>query len=68
VLARPGLPRATELEALGVRRLSAGSGVAQAVYGQISALASEFLRDGASPPLSEGAMAYARINALIDRR
>jgi 2-methylisocitrate lyase-like PEP mutase family enzyme len=65
VLARPGLPDAAELEALGVRRLSAGSGIAQAVFGQIAALASGFLRDGASAPLAEGAMGYAQINPLF---
>ena len=52
--------------ALGVRRLSAGSGVNQAVYGRISSLVSAFLADGASASLGDGAMVYARINALFD--
>lgn len=68
VLARPGLPSASELAALGVRRLSAGSGIAQAVYGRTAALAAAFLRDGASDPLTEGAMPYAEINALLATR
>lgn len=68
VLARPGLPPASELEALGVRRLSAGSGIASAAFGRIASLAAAFLRTGASDPLAEGAMPYAEINALmVDR-
>jgi 2-methylisocitrate lyase-like PEP mutase family enzyme len=65
VLARPGLPPAAELETLGVRRLSAGSGITQAVYGRIAALTRGFLADGRSAPLAEGAMPYPQINALI---
>jgi 2-methylisocitrate lyase-like PEP mutase family enzyme len=65
VLAWPGLPAAAELVRLGVRRLSAGSGVSEAVWGRAAALAADFLRDGRSDPLSEGAMEYGDINALF---
>jgi 2-methylisocitrate lyase-like PEP mutase family enzyme len=65
VLARAGLPPASELVPLGVRRLSAGSGIGTAVFGRIASLASEFLRTGASDPLIEGAMPYADVNALM---
>jgi 2-methylisocitrate lyase-like PEP mutase family enzyme len=65
VLARPGLPRLAELATLGVRRLSAGSGITQAVYGRAATLAKSFLHDGASEPLVDGAMPYAEINALM---
>ena len=65
VLAWPGLPGAAELERLGVRRLSAGSGIASAAYGQIAALAGEFLRTGALGALADGAMGYADVNALM---
>lgn len=68
VLAQPGLPPAVDLAALGVRRLSAGPGIAEAVYGRAAALAAAFLRDGASDPLSDGAMPYAEINALVATR
>ncbi len=68
VLARRGLPDGSALEALGVRRLSAGSGVATAALGRIASLAAEFLRTGASDPLSEGAKPYAEINALMAGR
>jgi len=67
VLARPGLPPAAELEALGVRRLSTGSGVASAVYGRIASVAGAFLEAGASGPLAEGAMPYAEINAQMGK-
>ena len=65
VLARPGLPDAAALQALGVRRLSAGSGICQSLYGQTRRLTEGFLADGASAPMSEGAMAYPEINALF---
>jgi 2-methylisocitrate lyase-like PEP mutase family enzyme len=68
VLARPGLPPASELAALGVRRLSAGSGITQAAFGRMASLAAAFLRDGVSDPLVAGAMPYAEINVLMGSR
>jgi 2-methylisocitrate lyase-like PEP mutase family enzyme len=68
VMAWPGLPAATELAQLGVRRLSAGSGIAQALWGKAAALAGDFLKTGKSEPLGEGAMGYADINALFAQR
>jgi 2-methylisocitrate lyase-like PEP mutase family enzyme len=68
VMARPGLPVASELEALGVRRLSAGAWIAESAFGRIASLAAAFLESGASDPLAEGAMAYAEINALMPDR
>ena len=65
VLARAGLPAAPALAELGVRRLSAGSGIASALYGRAAVLASDFLRTGESAPLLEGAMAYREVNALM---
>jgi 2-methylisocitrate lyase-like PEP mutase family enzyme len=67
VMAWPGLPAAMELSQLGVRRLSAGSGIAQALWGKAAALAGDFLKSGKSEPLGEGAMAYADINALFEQ-
>lgn len=66
LLARPGLPDGDELQRLGVRRFSAGSGICQALFGQARTLALDFLRHGRSDPLSTGAMAYPEINALFD--
>jgi 2-methylisocitrate lyase-like PEP mutase family enzyme len=65
VLARPGLPPASELDALGVRRLSAGSWIAAAALGRAGSLAELFLRTGASEPLTEGGIPYAEFNALM---
>jgi 2-methylisocitrate lyase-like PEP mutase family enzyme len=65
VLARPGLPPAAELQALGARRLSAGSGITQAAYGRMASLAAAFLRDGVSDPLAAEVMTYAEVNALM---
>ncbi len=65
VMARPGLATGAELAALGVRRLSAGSGITQAVWGRAATLARDFLQDGASDALAEGAMTYPQINALM---
>jgi 2-methylisocitrate lyase-like PEP mutase family enzyme len=68
VLARSGLPDAAALAALGVRRLSAGSGIAEVLYGKAAALAAGFLRTGISAPLIEGTMSYRDINALMAAR
>lgn len=68
VLARAALPAAPALAALGVRRLSAGSGILQALYGKASTLATDFLKSGVSSPLTAGAMAYRDINSLFGAR
>ena len=68
VMAWPGLPPAAELAQLGARRLSAGSGISQALWGKAAALAADFLKSGKSEPLGEGAMAYPAINALFAQR
>ncbi len=68
VMAWPGLPAASELARLGARRLSAGSGITEAVWGRAAALARAFLAEGRSDPLSEGAMPFEEINALFADR
>ncbi|WP_298744936.1 isocitrate lyase/phosphoenolpyruvate mutase family protein [uncultured Brevundimonas sp.] len=65
LLAFPGLPDAATLEGLGVRRLSAGSGIVGATWGRAAALTRGFLADGRSAPLSEGALGWGEINALM---
>jgi 2-methylisocitrate lyase-like PEP mutase family enzyme len=67
VLAWSGLAPASELAALGVRRLSAGSALAQIAFGRASAAAAAFLRDGRSEPLREGVFGFAEMNALFAR-
>jgi 2-methylisocitrate lyase-like PEP mutase family enzyme len=68
VLASPGLAAAAELKALGVRRLSAGSSLAQAAWGRVAALGRAFLASGNSEPLTEQAFLYADLNALFTGR
>lgn len=66
VMLRPSLPPLAELEALGVRRLSAGADLAEAVFAHVGALAGAFLRDGraADAPRAD----YEAINALFGAR
>ena len=63
VLATPGLPTLAELRVLGVRRLSAGSGIAALAYGTAQRAAVRFLEDGGLP--AEGAVAYPEMNGLF---
>jgi 2-methylisocitrate lyase-like PEP mutase family enzyme len=65
VLAVPGIPPAAELSVLGVRRLSAGAGVACVALGRAAAAARAFLEDGRSEVFAEGAMASSALNALF---
>ena len=65
MLAWRGLPPAAELAPLGVKRLSAGSAIPQALWGRAATLAKAFLAEGASGPLAEGAMTHPEINALF---
>ncbi|KRE92474.1 PEP phosphonomutase [Frateuria sp. Soil773] len=65
VLAWPGLAPADALGKLGVRRLSAGSGISQMLWGQAEELAKDFIQAGRSESMAEGAMSYARIQALF---
>jgi 2-methylisocitrate lyase-like PEP mutase family enzyme len=65
LLARKGLPDAEALGQLGVRRLSAGSSIAQALWGQAEQLARGFLQDGRSEAVIETSLGYAQIQALF---
>jgi 2-methylisocitrate lyase-like PEP mutase family enzyme len=67
VLAWPGLPAAARLKELGVRRLSAGSGIAKVVLSGLYATTRAFLGDGRSEPLTEGLLDYAEMNRLMRR-
>jgi 2-methylisocitrate lyase-like PEP mutase family enzyme len=68
LLAWPGLPDLATLTGLGVKRISAGSGITQYVYGRAAAIARDFLRDGPTALPSEGSMPYAEINGLMAGR
>jgi 2-methylisocitrate lyase-like PEP mutase family enzyme len=60
----PGLPSITTLRAQGVRRLSAGSAIAQAALGLISRLATDFLA-GSSDEMFAAAAEYRTVNQLF---
>jgi len=64
-MAWPGLANAVELGKLGVRRLSAGSGISQVLWGRAEALARDFLESGRSETLAEGSMSYSRVQGLF---
>ena len=52
VLAWPGVPAAEKLKGLGVRRLSAGSGIAKVVLNDVYTMTRAFLADGRSDPFN----------------
>ena len=64
-IAWPGLADAAELGKLGVRRLSAGSGISQVLWGTAERLARDFLKSGRSEPLEEDSMPYAQLQGLF---
>jgi len=67
VLAMPGLGKASALYELGVRRLSAGPGLAKLAYGTAREAAMAFLRDGNSSNLSSPrALDFSQTNALFE--
>jgi 2-methylisocitrate lyase-like PEP mutase family enzyme len=65
VLGLPGLPSLEELKALGVRRLSAGSGIAEFLYGAMASLAKGFLETGKLDSSHLKAFTYGEVNALL---
>ena len=68
LLAFPGLPDAETLTRLGVRRLSAGSGLISAALGRAADLTRAFLKDGRSAPMMEGALGWAALNGMMPPR
>lgn len=65
VMARPGVPPAAKLEALGVRRLSAATGVAAAAWATVRAATDAFLAEGDSEVLAQHAGAPFNYNELF---
>ena len=66
-LAWPGLPDAAALESVGVRRLSAGSGIGKVILGHTLTLAKAFLADGRSEPLGQGPLTNPDVNGMMRR-
>lgn len=65
VLVMPGLAPVAELEALGVRRVSAGSGIAAAALGVTRRAARQFLEEGRYEAMFETSVEYRAINDLF---
>ncbi len=65
VLVVPGLAPIDELQRLGVRRVSAGSAIAQTAYGFARRAAVEFLDEGTYGAMSETRADYGEMNALL---
>nr|WP_315394637.1 isocitrate lyase/phosphoenolpyruvate mutase family protein [uncultured Duganella sp.] len=61
----PGVPPADELFKLGVRRLSAGSGISQALWAVAAGMAKDFIATGNAGPLVDKAMPYGQLQALF---
>jgi 2-methylisocitrate lyase-like PEP mutase family enzyme len=61
----PGLPVADELHRLGVARLSAGSGIPQALWSVAAGMAKGFIDSGNAGPLIAKAMPYGDLQALF---
>ncbi|MER5219870.1 isocitrate lyase/PEP mutase family protein [Streptomyces flaveus] len=64
VMAGPGAPPVAELAALGVARVSIGSGISQAVHAVVRRAARELLGTGTYESLAEG-LDYGELNALL---
>jgi 2-methylisocitrate lyase-like PEP mutase family enzyme len=65
LLAWPGLPKVDKLAQLGVRRLSAGSGIPQIAWQQVALLAETFLAEGDSDLFTRNYMAHSRLQQLF---
>jgi len=63
----PGVPAAEELRLLGVRRLSAGSGISQALWAVAADMARDFLDTGSAGPLVAQAMPYGDLQNLFTK-
>jgi 2-methylisocitrate lyase-like PEP mutase family enzyme len=62
----PGAPSVAELAALGVARISAGSGLAQAAHALVRRAARELLEEGTYGTLADG-YDYGELNTLLTR-
>ena len=67
VLATPGAPPIPELEKLGVRRVSIGSGVMRSTLGLVRRIGKELLEQGTYGSVFEGAIPFAEVNTLLTR-
>lgn len=67
LMALPGLLPLDRLRTLGVRRLSAGSVIAQRLWGQFTTLLAEFQASGGTSALFDGAAQYGALQTVFER-
>jgi 2-methylisocitrate lyase-like PEP mutase family enzyme len=67
ILVTPACPSIPELEALGVRRASIGSGVMRTTLGLVRRIGKELLERRTSTALFEGSIPFAEVNEMIAR-
>lgn len=65
VMALPGIANAEQLGELGVRRLSAGSAVSQAVWAKVEELSQDFLRTGYLGSQYDESLSYGHLQGLF---
>jgi 2-methylisocitrate lyase-like PEP mutase family enzyme len=68
VMVRKGLPSVTELERLGVARVSFGPSASYAAMGLLKRISKEVLEKGTYDSLLEGAISYDELNSLAAPR
>lgn len=68
ILASAGCPALTELEKIGVARVSVGSGMMRATLGLVRRIGKELMEAGTFSALFEGAVPFAEVNRLLGRR
>ena len=68
ILAVPGCPKVAELQALGVRRLSVGSGPMRAAMMLTRRIARDLIDSGSYARFHDDAIPYQEANALFDAR
>jgi len=65
VMSWPGVPTADELAKLGVKRLSAGASVYQALWKAMTDISIDFLKSGDSSLFMKGSMPYAEMQSMF---
>lgn len=68
ILVTMGTPPLKDLEKIGVARASIGSGTMRAAMGAVRRAGKELLETGTYASLFDGAVPFAELNAMLDRR
>ena len=68
ILLQPGGPTLAELQKMGVARASIGSGLMRAALGTTRNVAKALMELQDHTPLLEGAVTYAELNAMLERK